>query len=263
MIEVLHVSRLYEDVDEQPNFEIPKLRPASNLVELSIQYHDGGGTLWQRVLEDDRLSPKLSRFGSCNVSSFNPNIGSPFDFTALVGTSFGNHALAGRLGVFVTDEWEETEFSENKLFLGRIWTWGSDEDFLPRLVRVFDHVHIVGRPLDHPDVRTWKRMLAKLRSISNRTPSFLSLPFSRASFTPDILSIFASIEDLGIELHFSRDEEEEDSISLIPQSFINFVEKQKKLKEEKEKEENEGDDQVRGAADGIRSHESAVKDQVC
>jgi len=47
------------------------------------------------------------------------------------------------------------------------------------------------------------------------------------------------LANLNVEVYFS-DEEEEDSISLIPQSFVEFVRRQKKEKEEEGKvvEEN-------------------------
>ncbi|GAA5974886.1 hypothetical protein JCM5350_004486 [Sporobolomyces pararoseus] len=253
VIEVLHLLHLYENVDEQSNFETLELRVASNLVELSIAHHFGGGSLWTHVLEDNQLCPNLARFGSCWVYSFMPRSRTlgPQTFRSesgeyrLLEISLYHEPLGRRVEVFATDDLETTGLAEEKkLFVWVIETSAYLAEDVPELVEEVTHVNVGScMNLCPPPARSiCEEMLATFRRSTLKPVSFLSLPFSRSDFTPDILSIFASIEDLFIELHFSRDEEEEDSISVIPQSFINFVEKRKKLREAaEENEKNAGD----------------------
>ncbi|GAA5974875.1 hypothetical protein JCM5350_004481 [Sporobolomyces pararoseus] len=247
VIEVLHLSYLYENVNEQPNLRTLPLKAATKLVELSIQYHGGGGDLWRRVLEDIRLCPRLVRLGSLSVSSFHryfsrwSAIGSimPRKFVGKLGdyelgeVSFYHRSLGERLGVFVSNYMGENRNVGKKLNICFVSTWTRCIAAMPQMIQEHPHIKVLAiRPLGTPDAGICRRLLESFQSNPITTPSFLSFPFSRSILTPDTLSLFSSIEDLGIELHFSRDEEEVDTISLIPQSFVKFVEKQKKLKEE-------------------------------
>ncbi|GAA5974936.1 hypothetical protein JCM5350_004511 [Sporobolomyces pararoseus] len=251
VIKVLHVSFLYEDVDEQPNCETLEFKAASNLVELSIQYHFGGGSLWEHVLGDNLLCPSLARFGSCNIRFFKPCkdqqfrlryprfVGKSGDYE-LVPISLCHRSLGQRLEIVASESvgkvW--TELAGKTLY---ICTFPTLEDFrgvVPWEPSETPKVHMMLRQsLDSSNGGRWRQMLAPLRRIPARTPSFLSVPFSRFDLTPECLLTVSSIEDLGIQVHFALDEDEEASISLIPQSFVKFIEKQNKLEAEKEKEE--------------------------
>ena len=248
VIEALHVSLLFENVNHQLNLEPLQLKAASNLVELSIRYHHGGGSLWTHVLGDDKLCPSLIRLGTLGVSSFRPYqdahseySGSPRKIVGesgeyeLESISLYHHSLGARLSVYAADCMGKEEIVEKDLVIVSIYSSGGYRTRLPRKIRQYARISMAFRlRLECLDADTWRQMLAELKRLPIKTPAFLSLPYSRSDFTTDILSICSSIESLGIELHFTRDEEE-DSISVIPQSFVKFVEKQKKLKEEKEK----------------------------
>ncbi|GAA5974863.1 hypothetical protein JCM5350_004476 [Sporobolomyces pararoseus] len=257
VIEVLHLSHLFENVKEQSNFKTLELRAASNLVELSINYHCGGGLLWDHVLGDGRLCPSLLRLGSYGVWDIHPEI-NPYsgprrsrvpgiqnfvdnrERCTLRPIWFHRHPLVERLEVLASACEGDGKVAKKNLLLEDIQT-SNNFEYLPRMFQDVAHIHVLpNRTMAPPDTTACRRTLSDLQNnFPIKSPSFLSLPFSRSDFSAESLSTLSSIEELGIDLHFSPDEEEEDSISLIPQSFVKFVEKQKKLKEEKEKEKEQ------------------------
>ncbi|GAA5974890.1 hypothetical protein JCM5350_004488 [Sporobolomyces pararoseus] len=242
VIEVLHLSHLYENVNKLPDPDALELRAASNLVELSVLSHLRGGALWECILEDEQLCPSLVRLGSYSVWSFEPyyNPHSPTSYTPKYVGESGDYqlsvtflfrdSLGERLKIAVAAWVGHEEPGENSPVC-KIWSWDNYLRTLHWMSWRCAHVHLDSFALAQSPYKVpCRQMLACFQSNPNKIPSFLSIPFSRSDFNSDTLSVFSSIGDLGVELRFTLDEEEEDSISLIPQSFVKFVEKQEKLK---------------------------------
>ncbi|GAA5970748.1 hypothetical protein JCM3765_004701 [Sporobolomyces pararoseus] len=245
VLETLHVAHLYENAYDQQTPETLKLIPASNLVEVSIYDHYGGGPFWKHFFADEENSPKLVRVGEDNISSYRPKVdldpeeNSFIEFKGVIESrTLIPLALRNRLQAHTCRSIPSTKMDVKKL---SPFPLGIPEDlgFMAVRLRWLGNILLVSNStIAIPSMESCQNFLDRIKSENLNTPIFLSLPFSRSDFTPDTLSIFSSIAELGIELHFALDEEEEDSISLIPQSFVKFVEKQKKLKEEKEREES-------------------------
>ncbi|GAA5965319.1 hypothetical protein JCM3765_007163 [Sporobolomyces pararoseus] len=242
VVEFLHVAHLYEKADDQEDPESLNMLSASNLVELSIRDHGGGGTLWSNILADVQICPKLVRLGCHPVTSYH-QISNPYlraartpsycELAANLHSTF--HGQLEVLSSFaVTGEIR----GQGNLRL----CYFSNMSKLHNVVRTLKdsrHLHNISETcILPPSADEWQLAVEEISGSKIEPPAFLSLPFSRSDLTPDILSLFHSTGDLGVELHFA-DEEEEDSISLIPRSLVKFVEKQKKLKDEKEKDKEE------------------------
>ncbi|GAA5965281.1 hypothetical protein JCM3765_007149 [Sporobolomyces pararoseus] len=244
-LETLHLAHLYENAYHQQGPETLDLISASNLVELSIHDHDGGGPFWEHFFAERENSPKLVCVGEYGISSYRPKIdldseGNSFlEFKAV--TAYGTLiplTRRSRLNAYACWPFGSTERDAKKL--AAITIESSDNlSLLAHCVRWCGHSYWVPTStLTTPSIDSCRELLVQLKSHDIKAPTFLSFPFSRSDFTLDILSVFSSIEDLGLEVHFSLDEEEEDSISLIPRSFVDFVRLQEKLKEEEDKEKD-------------------------
>ncbi|GAA5909246.1 F-box protein [Sporobolomyces salmoneus] len=77
-LKTLHVRCMLSQRDG-PLLDLDKIKPASNLVELSVQVHYLGGDFWDAVLLEPRNRPKLSRAAFFGVSyGENPEGGQVF-----------------------------------------------------------------------------------------------------------------------------------------------------------------------------------------
>ncbi|GAA5965301.1 hypothetical protein JCM3765_007156 [Sporobolomyces pararoseus] len=249
VVEILHVAHLYEKANDQEDPESLKMLSASNLVELSIRDHGGGGDFWDRTLADFDVCPKLIRLGYYRVTSYRRDRDSNPDsrgvwtfgagaFSCNVVPALLHSSFHGQLEVCSSTRVDDKTRGEGNLQICYFSNMSNPHPVVRMLVNS-RHLHVfAGSYVQLFSAHGCQLIIEDIRQLKIETPAFLSLPFSRAALTSDALAILSLVGVLGVELHYV-DEEEDDPISLIPRSFVKFVEKQKKLKEEKEEKEKE------------------------
>ncbi|GAA5965288.1 hypothetical protein JCM3765_007151 [Sporobolomyces pararoseus] len=148
-LETLHVAHLYENAHNQQTPETLDLVPASNLTELSIYNHHGGGSFWERFFADEENSPKLVRVGEYSISSYRPkedldSEGNSFvEFKAITEyRSLIPLALRSRLHAYAFWPINSAERDAKKL---SPFPLGSSEEltFTADRLRSFGHIHLI------------------------------------------------------------------------------------------------------------------------
>jgi len=249
VIEVLHVAHIH-DIYYQDDRDLD-FRVASNLVELSVLDHQFDGIIWTRLLENDSIFPKLLRLGIYDVTTHctsyeleHYNEDKDRDVSSK-NICFFNLSLYSRLEAvaapFAMGFVSGGDYSQKDLFLLPDRETGSffnchPIEYLSEQMNIGDTVQNSPQEYTLPAV---EGLLHGLRLSPPRDTTFFSIPFPRSKLSSDVQTVLSEFAEYNVEVHYS-DEEEEDSISLIPQSFVEFVRRQKKEKEEEGKvvEEN-------------------------
>jgi len=237
---------------------VEDLKVAEKLVELSVRNHQGGGTLWQPYLENhDKLLPQIRRLGIDQVTSFVPPEGpvltavgvpqgaydnTPFD--KIMSLEYNHTSLYDRLEVVAVTETLELvrpsrEQDPKDLILhpsrGEPSTILLDwYTYYGTFSRNFRYLPFTELNREKPLVRDCQRMFDDIQTRRPKRPIYFLLHYTRCAFSPECQMIMDSLKKFDIEIHYSDEEKEEESNSLIPKSFVEFVERQKKKKEEEE-----------------------------
>jgi len=250
VIEVLHVAHIYE-VYYQDNLSLD-YKTASNLVELSVLDHQFDGIIWKRLLENDSIFPKLLRLGIYNVRTYRTGSESEFysdDEDQDVNyeyISLSNLSLYSRLEAvaapFQMGFVSGGNYSQKELIL--LPDRETDSffnchpiEYLSEQMNIGDTMQNSPQEYAPPDV---EGLLHGLCLSPPRDTTFFFVPFPRSKLSSDVQTVLSEFAEYNVEVHY-LDEEEEDSISIIPNSFVDFVRRQKK-KEEDGKEKKNADE---------------------
>ncbi|GAA5902178.1 uncharacterized protein JCM6883_001320 [Sporobolomyces salmoneus] len=257
-LEILHVVGVRQK-ELILDLKLEEIKPAMNLVELSVRTHDNGGELWHRVLYSlycDINRPRLSRVGFFDVTLMQETEGNRRrwrDF--LPYTRLLPHLAASVDVLAVSDLCGESTARCAGRILYRIVSEDSFLDWWPYPCNL--SLFSLGASFSTPfgaQFASWngrdlveishdlRRMLEAIRPIP-RSSRYLSLPWTRSELSPECHSILSQMEEYGIETHFKGDDKEEedekDSISLIPRSFVDFVKRQKEKERMNEVEQEQ------------------------
>ncbi|GAA5895449.1 F-box protein [Sporobolomyces salmoneus] len=241
-ITTLHVLHFVgpPSIDDPPKLKAN--RPATNLVELSVRGHRGGGDFWDAVLLLEQNRPKLAKVGFLGVTYCHRRRGhygvdeEGFDERPALLLR-----LASSVDVMVVPEFAAERIPQSHGVLVR----GGTPDSIAPLWISRRGCNAYWRPFSdsaHPShasffLSTLRQMLEAIRPVPERSIFlFIFLPWSRSRLPSEFNSILAAMEGLSVEVHVYGLEweervllkdEAEDYISLIPQVFVDWVSKQK------------------------------------
>ncbi|GAA5914191.1 uncharacterized protein JCM6883_000770 [Sporobolomyces salmoneus] len=265
-LEVLHV-RYIRGVRGCLTLNRRKIKAAPNLVEISIRSHSGGGELWEAALARPSNHPRLARAAFSGVSYLKirekflntttlvPRLASQLEVLVVAdGTAARRTGYLEGSGLLVSGNWLKS------LVKGWIANPGRHLRLLPNPDFVPSYLSEIAKRL--------RTLLSALRTLP-RYSTYLSLPYSHRELTSECKSILSELEELGVEVHLTKKddddlweehweeeeregqcevgpedseeefnirEEEEDAISLIPRSFVDFLARQKRKEIQKGKQ---------------------------
>ncbi|GAA5914235.1 uncharacterized protein JCM6883_000783 [Sporobolomyces salmoneus] len=261
-IKTIHVANVHEAPDPKGIDPRYNFKTARNLEELSINVHQGGGALWDHVLFDPKYCPKLVRLGMHDVTTYRyvttgpkrsrgPTKGER-EFKMEEDQMYHrNDKLHARLDVIVCNHrlglgQNGTGVATKHLLLSPPPTpltagWlrlAFKSAFNVRFVRVEGD--------EIPPNSNFAMLLDGARLVSPPRTTFLYLPYHRAELNKEVKGILAQLRKLDAHIFYADNSKEEDSISIIPKQFVEFVEKQKRKEngeyvpdEESEEEEEQ------------------------
>lgn len=246
VITILHV----KNVSERPWQAWRPLGPvviARSLTELSISRHHGGAPIWETLLEHTQFSPYLEILSIYELTEYgyHDDDGQRVDVfeDVIPPEHYGYITRQSPLRLSPRHQHLKAFAAENVQF-----------DILDLKIRPLC-LHFV--PLDqqsyemaryyhgrrstrfyrqHEDQRLDPTFFDSVFSGRFDPPTFLSFPFPRSTLNLETKIDLNSLEQLGTEVHFDE-EEDLGSTPFIPQHFVDYVARMKRLKLEQEAEE--------------------------
>ncbi|GAA5914231.1 uncharacterized protein JCM6883_000782 [Sporobolomyces salmoneus] len=245
-LEVLRIVGILGARHPAPNLE--KIKPASNLVELSVRGHRHGASFWDAVLSPEQNRPRLLRVGFVGVTYERGGRRCLFGEDDFVRHSPILSRVTPSIEVVFLNHYVGEMAQSNGVLI-----CGSHLVPITSLWVAYHGCNVYLLPSeDSRSIRTLtatlEHMLGAIHSLPRRSRYF-SLPWLFPELPLECQSMLSAMRELGVEFHYldedDRQEEEEYSPSLsnplIPQSFVEFVAKQKEMEKEKEKEKEEED----------------------
>lgn len=241
-IEVIHVANVNEAPSATGRDRTEYgFRPAVHLVELSINGHRGGGSLWDAFLRDyARTCPRLARVGVVDVTRFEYHDWSDHEVAEQPWVHATNHALHQRLEVVVCNHkfglgQDGTGVATKHLLLSAPPTpvtagWlrlAFKSGFNVRFVRLDGD--------DIPPLSNFQMLVDGARLVEPKRPTFLSLPYYRSELDKDVRTALEQLDAFDCHVYYAEDDDRDrrDSISIIPRQFVEFVTAVNEAKEPK------------------------------
>ncbi|GAA5974888.1 hypothetical protein JCM5350_004487 [Sporobolomyces pararoseus] len=257
-IRTIHAAELAEQPKSgyEPNtIPIKSLQPASELIELSINGHQGGGVLWNTLFWNHELClPKLSRLGINEVTSFTYTMKEPLrnsktKYLELFGEEpfihQGNRTLHNKLDVIVCNHRFGLGGKEGKSNGGvstkhlvlcapptpQTAGWlrlGFKGGFNVKFF--FEEGHEI------PPNSNFQMLLEGAKQTKPPRARYLAFPYYKIDLNKEVRGIMSEFEKLGAKIYYRADQEgeERESVSIIPRQFVHFVAREKRKEMEAE-----------------------------
>ncbi|GAA5965285.1 hypothetical protein JCM3765_007150 [Sporobolomyces pararoseus] len=271
-IRTIHVANITE-ADRQglenDSMVIPikNIKPASQLIELSINGHRGGGAFWETLFRNHQhCLPKLSRLGIDGVTTYTYQMELEEDYIwdensnrQVLGypqvepfIHQDNKSLHDKLDVIVCNHRFGLGGKDGKSSGGvstkHLVLSGPLTPLIAGWLRLafkggfnVKFLHEEGHEI--PPNSNFQMLLEGAKQTKPPRARYLAWPYYKHELNKEVREIMKEFEKLKVKVYYRDDQEgeERDSISIIPRQFVRFVarEKQKQLEGEESSSSSE------------------------